>query len=153
MKTTHLIHWIRIALLSLALALVVILLTIPLLAKAISQREGNPIEPEKLDIRPIPVPVPPSPLVSKASNASATSSPSLLTAAAAPRAIAVPTPPVSTQKQASLVQPARWESSIVFTIPFVNRQGVMMALIFLILLNWGWLHRTPHFPSLPKECA
>jgi hypothetical protein len=48
MKTNHSLNWIRIGLLRMALALVVILMTIPSLSKGISNIIDEPIGPEKL---------------------------------------------------------------------------------------------------------
>lgn len=137
----------------LALAVVVILLTIPLLAKGISLIISDPIEPEKLDIRPIPVPVPPPPLVSNQPLSSGTPNPSSVVVPL-PVAIAVPKPPGSVQAQAALAQPSTIELPTASTIKIINRQGVfLMAFALLVLLTWLWLQRTPNVHSLPKECT
>ena len=142
MRTNQSTTWIRITFLCLALACVVILLTIPLLAKGISQLIGNPIEPEKLDIRPIPVPVPPLPLAINEPPSSATPVPSISSISPAPPPVPVPTAPVSAAPTASTsAQGSLFGSSTTLTFPSVNQEGWMaIALIFLVLLISVWLH-------------
>lgn len=155
MKPSRSINWIRVALLCLALALVFIVLTIPLLAKGISQIVGSPIEPEKLDIRPIPVPVPPSPLAVNEPAASTISAPSLITDVPVSEAVPVPTPKMSAEQTASsFAQHSMPESAIALKIPMIHRQGVIvMAIALLILLIWVGLHRTPIVHSLDRKSA
>jgi len=154
MKTSRSSNWIRVVLWWLALALVVILLTIPLLAKGISLVTGRPNEPEKLDIRPIPVPVPPPPLAINESLASATPAPEVSAIAPVPVAIAVPTSSVSVQAQAVVAQPSTVELSRASTIHIINPQGAfVMASGLLVLLVWLWFHRAQTVHSLHKECA
>ena len=155
MKTKHTTNWIRIALLCLALVLVVILLTIPLLAKGISQIVGNPREPEKLDLRPIPVPVPAPPLAANQPAVSATPFPSLLVMGLVPQPISVPTLSIqATQTAASLVERQMSESSPSVTVQLANRQDIIaMMLVAIMLLNLVWLHRLPSLHSSTKEKA
>ena len=154
MKLNRSTNWIRIALLCLALALVVIVLTIPLLAKGISQIVGNPIGPEKLDIRPIPVPVPPEPLAINDPPVSETSS-SSLASGSIPQPILVPTPPVSAvQITTASTEPQMPESSTRLAVQIVNSQEVIaISLMFIVLLSWIWLHRVPGFHSLNRKNA
>jgi hypothetical protein len=153
MKTSRSSNWIPVVFWWLALALAVILLTIPLLAKGISLVTGHPKEPEKLDIRPIPVPVPPPPLAINESLASATPAPEVSAIALVPAAIAVPTPFESVQMQAAVPQPSTVELSRASTIQIVNPQGAFMIVsALLVLLFWLWLHRTPTVRPLHKEC-
>jgi hypothetical protein len=154
MKTSRSSNWIRVVFWWLALALVVILLTIPLLAKGISLVTGHPKEPEKLDIRPIPVPVPPPPLASNESLASAAPAPEVSAIALVPAAIVVPTPSVSVQTQAAVAQPSTVELSRASTIQIVNPQGAfVIALALLVLLFGLWFHRAPTLHSLHEECT
>ena len=154
MKPNRSINWIRVALLCLALALVFIVLTIPLLAKGISQIVGNTIEPEKLDIRPVPVPVPPLPLVIGNRPISATPSP-LLDRPSALQPIAVPIAPVSgTAGAATLLERQMPESTYAMTVQIASRQEIIaMTLMFVGLLIWVWLHRIPGFHSLKRRSA
>ena len=142
MKTNLSTTRIGITFLCLALACVVILLTIPLLAKGISQIIGNPIEPEKLDIRPIPVPVPPPPVAINGLPSSATPAPSISAISPAPQAVPVPTAPLSAAPTASSVAQASLSgSSIASTFPVINQEGLMtITLTFLVLLILVWLY-------------
>src|SRR5215216_2780179 len=101
----------------LVLALLIILLVIPVLAKGIQWALDNPTEPEKLDLGPLPIPVPAPPLVAKQSPSSATRSPSLLAMGPVPQSISVPTPPVSSAPTApSLVERQIPESATSATV-------------------------------------
>ena len=152
MKINRSTNWIRIALGCLALAFVVILLTIPLLAKGISQIVGNPIEPEKLDIRPIPVPVPPTQLAIDELPVSAMPAPSPSAIVPEPQAVPVPTAPALAAQTASSFQHASLSgSSTAWTIPMVSTEGVIVALTFLLLLIAVRLHGLPGLHSLSKE--
>lgn len=153
MKTAHPTSWIRIALLWLTLTLVIILLTIPLLAKGISRVIGNPVEPEKLDIRPIPVPVPPAALMLDEPALSAT--PASFLVVVVPEAISVPTPNVSApQSDPSPAQTSISGSSATLKFSIVNLQHVIvLALTFLGLMISGRLHQTPGVQILRKENA
>lgn len=154
MKASRSSNWTRVVFWWLALALAVILLAIPLLAKGISLVTGDPIEPEKLDIRPIPVPVPPLPLAINESFASPTPAPELLAIALVPMAIAVPTPSRSVRTQGAVAQPSTVELSSASTMQIVIPQGAfVMASALLLLLFWLWFHRAPTVHSLHKECA
>ncbi len=153
MKTNHSIKWIHIGLVCLALALVVILMTIPLLAKAISQLEGNPIKPEQLDIRPIPVPVPPPPMVSNGPIATATPAPVVAGVAAMPKAIPVPiSPPVVITRTESLpAQSPSSESSILLSLPMIRLQTVLILMTFTSLFLLMWLHQAANIHPLGKR--
>ena len=155
MKINRSTNWIRIALACLALAFVVILLPILLLAKGISQIVGNPIEPEKLDIRPIPVPVPPTPLAINELPVSAIPAPSLSAIIPVPEAIPVPTSPASgPQTASSFAQASQSELSTTLAIPIVNWEGVIViVLTFLFLLTSVWLHRLPGPHSFNRKNA
>jgi len=150
MKPNYAINRIRIALSYLALALAIILLSVPLLAKGIAEISGNPIQPEKLDVRPIPVPTPPvstnQPSVSKTLSSS-------LVSGLAPQPVPAPTPSVSVA-QTALAESQMPEASASFTVHITNRQEFLaMALVFVVLLTWMWLHRAPSFQSLTKKSA
>lgn len=153
MKTTHKTNWIRIAVLCLALTLVLILLTLPLLATAISQIVGDPIEPAKLDIRPIPVPVPPPPVAMNQPSASMILVSLALALGPVPQPISVPTsPPSATPTVPLLAERQTPEPSVAATIPVANQQGFLaMTLICILLLSFVWLHRLPGLHSLTKE--
>ena len=152
MKTNRSTNWIRIALWSLVLAFVVIFLMLPLLAKGITRVVDNPIEPEKLDIRPIPVPVPPTSWTNNEPPVITTSSPSFIDKPV-PQAMPVPTPLVSAT-QTALVEQSMSASSIRMTVHITNQQEFLaMALVFVVLLIWIWLYRVPNFHSWNKESA
>lgn len=153
MKTSRSTNWIQLILLCLALTLLVILLTIPLLAKGISQIAGHPTEPEKLDIRSIPVPVPP-PVAINESQALATPSPKLSAVAIVPVAVAVPAPSDLVQMQAARAEPSRVDVPSTSTIQLLNLNGVFVnASALLVLLISLWSYRAPKVHSLREECA
>jgi hypothetical protein len=151
MKPNRSINYIRIVLVCWALALLTILLILPGLAKGIS----DPIQPEKLDIRPIPVPVSTPPMAMNQPIVSVTPAPSLLAISPMPQPIPVPTPAAfATPPVPSLAERQMPELSTAMTIEIVNRQEMIaMALMLAALLIWIWLHRTPSFHSLRKENA
>lgn len=153
MKTNRSTNWIRIALWSLALAFVAIFLTLPLLAKGISQIVGNPLEPEKLDIRPAPVPVPPEPLAINELPASAIPTPSLSVIGPIPQAIPVPTSPVSgAQADSSLEYASQSGLSTAWTIPMVSTEGaIVIALTLLVLLISIGLYHMPGVRPLNRK--
>ena len=156
MKSNRSINWISIALGSLALTFVVIFLMLPLLAKGITQIVGNPIEPEKLDIRPIPVPVLPEQLaISEPAASGISSAPSLIADVPVPKAAPVPTPAISAELTASsFAQHSMPESAIALKIPIINQQGVIvMVIALLVLLIWVGLHRIPIVRSLDRKSA
>jgi len=148
MKTTRSTIYLGIVLLS--LALLIIMLVIPVLAKGII----DPTQPEKLDLRPIPIPVPSPPLATNQPSILATSSMSLLAMGPLPQPISVPTPPVSaTQTTPSLAENQMTQSSTV-RVQIANRQEIIsMGMMFVVLLIWMWLHRIPSFHSLHQENA
>jgi hypothetical protein len=155
MKTNHQIHWIRIALLCMALAFVVILMTIPLLAKGISHVMGNPVEPEKLDIRPIPAPVTPVQFVLQEPSAKATPAPSPSDLAPVVQAVPVPTPLIVTAQTSSvLAQNLNSRSSSLSKLSMVRRPDVVFAaLTLLILLILVRLQQTATISLLNRKNA
>jgi hypothetical protein len=154
MKPNRSVNYIRIALSCLVLILALIWLVLPVLAIGIVQISGNPIQPEKLDIRPIPVPVPPEPLVGNEPPISATPSASLASGSV-PQPIPVPTPPVSATQTAPLLAERQMpEASATVTVQIANPQEIIaMALMFVVLLIWLWLHRTPSLYALNRKNA
>jgi hypothetical protein len=123
-----------------ALALVISLLTLPLLAKGIAQLLDNSLQAERLDLRPIPVPVPAPALAANKPAVSATPFPSLLVMGLMPQLISVPTPSIqATQTAPSLVEIQMPESATSATA--------------IMLLSLVWLHRLPSLHSLTKEKA
>jgi hypothetical protein len=109
MKTTRSTIYLGIMLLVLALS--IILLVIPVLAKGIQQVLDNPTGPEDFDLRPIPVPVPAPPLAANQPLVSVTPSPSQLAMGLVPQPIPVPTPPVSATQAAPALASQMPESS------------------------------------------
>lgn len=154
MKTNHTIHWIRIALLCMAMALILSLMTIPLLAKGIAYMSGNTLEPDKLDIRPIPAPRPPLPSPNAEPAIAATPAPPLA-AAQLPQAIPVPTPPTQVmQPDSSLAQSTTSHSAPRPAIRVVTARGAIAgSLMFILLLLLMWWRRASSFRSLHQECA
>jgi hypothetical protein len=136
-----------------ALALVISLLTLPLLAKGIAQLLDNSLQAERLDLRPIPVPVPAPPLAANQPAVSATPFPSLLATGPLPQPIPVPTPAAfATPPVPSLAERQMPESSTAVTVQIANRQDILtMTLVAIMLLNLVWLHRLPSLHSLTKE--
>lgn len=151
MKNNQPANWIRIALLCLALAFAIILVTIPLLAKVVSHITGSPVEPQKLDIRPIPVPVAPVSFVINDQPVSATPAPAL----AAIDAVPIPTPSGSEAQTGSvLAQASPSGRSTRLPISLVNQRSILIvALICLVLLLSIWLHRMPNLHSLNGKSA
>ena len=145
-------NWIRIALLCIALALVVILMTIPLLAKWIWH---DPLPAEKLDISPIPVPVAPVELVLNQPSVTATPAPSQSAVAPVVQAIPVPTPPT----QVALPDSALTQNSTSGAAPrpsilvVTARGAIAGSLMFILLLLLMWWRRACSFRSLHQECA
>src|SRR5262245_13211420 len=116
MKTSQLANLIRIGLLTMVLVLVIALITVPLWAKEISLIIGQPLEPEKMDIRPIPVPVAPLVYVRDESISSATPAPLASAAVPVVEAVPVPIPAMATESTNSqLAQHSNMGSSNVFT--------------------------------------
>jgi len=136
-----------------ALALVISLLTLPLLAKGIAQLLDNSLQAERLDLRPIPVPVPAPPLAANQPAVSATPFPSLLAMGPLPQPIPVPTPPPSAMQTTPLLaEPQVPESSIAVTVQIADRQDfIAMTLICILLLSLVWLHQLPSLHSFTKE--
>lgn len=151
MKTNRFINLLRIALLCLALVLLVILMTIPVLAKEILHNGEQPIKPENFDIRPIPVPVPPQPLAKNEPKAAETPAPPRPAVVANP----VPTPPeVGVKTVNNIAQNAPSRSSNGWMIPMVNGQTIVIVILsFTILWIFIWLHRMPCFHSLNGRSA
>ena len=151
MKTARSTIYLGITLL--VLALLIILLLIPVLAKGIQLVLDNPTRPENLDLRPIPVPVPAPPLVTNQSPTSVTPSPSILAMGLMPQPISVPTPPISaTQTAPALSERQMPESATSATVQIANRQDILaMMLVAIMLLSLVWLHRLPSLHSLTKE--
>lgn len=148
MKPNRSTNWIYIALSCLGLALLILLLVFPVLAKRIS----DPIQPEKLDVTPIPVPEPP--LVINKLAVSATSSMSPSASNLVPQPIPVPTPLVSaTQSVSSLAEGRISKTATIVMVSAVGQpEFIAITLMFLILLIWIWLHRAPgSFHYLHKE--
>jgi hypothetical protein len=138
-----------------ALALVISLLTLPLLAKGIAQLLDNSLQAERLDLGPIPVPVPAPALAANKPAVSATPFPSLLVMGLMPQLISVPTPSIqATQTAPSLVEIQMPESATSATVQIANRQDIIaMMLVAIMLLSLVWLHRLPSLHSLTKEKA
>ena len=153
MKTNQSTTWICIIFLCLVVAAVIILLTIPLLAKGISHIIGNLIEPEKLDISPIPVPVPPPTLAISEPSSSATPTPSTSAISPVPQPIPVPTATVSGVLTGSSVdQVSLSESATALRFPVLNQEGfVAIVLIFLPLLISVCLQRGLSLHTLNRK--
>jgi len=136
-----------------ALALVISLLTLPLLAKGIAQLLDNSLQAERLDLRPIPVPVPAPPLAANQPAVSATPFPSLLVMGLVPQPISVPTPSIQATQTAPLLAESQMpDPSVAVTIPIANQQEVIaMTLVCIALLMFVGLHRMPSSNSLTKE--
>ena len=137
----------------LVLALLIILMVVPVLAKGIQWALDNPTQPEKLDLRPLPVPVPAPPLAANQPAVSATPLPSLLAMGPLPQPIPVPTPPISAIETAPLLAERQIpESSTAVMVQIANRQDIIaMTLICILLLSLVWLHQLPSLHSFTKE--
>jgi hypothetical protein len=135
------------------LALLIILLSVPVLAKGIAKLSGDAMQSEKLDIKPVPVPTPP--MAVNEPSISATPAPALSVISPMPQAIPVPTAPVSATQTASSFEPVSPSgSATVLMIPLVNREGfIVIALTFLVLLISVWIYRIPSFRSLNRKHA
>jgi hypothetical protein len=137
MKINHLF---RIALLCLTFVLLVILMTIPLLAKEILHNGEQPIEPENFDIRPIPVPVPPQPFAMNEPKAMETPAPRGPAVIANP----VPTPEVAAKTVNNIAQNAPPELATSWIVSKINRQTIVIVILsFTIVWIFVWLHRMP----------
>src|SRR5262249_39697570 len=134
-------------LVSVALGLLILLLAIPMLAKAIN----DPIGPEKLDVRPAPVPEPPL-TTNEPPVLVSPSSLSISDVVVQP----VPVPPISeTQTAPSLTEPQTLDASANIIILAVSQSEFLtLILMFGVVLIWIWLRQTPSdFYSLRKENA
>lgn len=154
MKPNRSINWIRIFLSGLALALLIVLLTPPVLANGIAEMLDSPVESEKLDIRPIPVPEPEGPLAGNEPSAAATPS-LLLVSDSISQPVPVPTPPLTAIPTAtSLAESHASESFTAVKVQIVKQQALItMALLMVILFIWVWLHQASGFHSLKNESA
>lgn len=153
MNTISANNKIRKAFLCLGLVFLLVFLTLPLLAKGISRISGDPIQPEKLDIRPVPVPEPP--LVNDEPPA-ALATPSAASAGAPVFvAVPVPTPPDSSVQLVSApVSSARPGSAAGLPVQTINWQSALaVVLLFFVLLILAGLHRSLTIHTLQKECV
>lgn len=155
MKPNRSINYIRIALSCLVLIPVLIWLGLPVLAMGIAQISGNPIQPEKLDIRPIPVPEPPEPVAGIEPLVSGAPSPSGLANDPVPQPIPVPLPSISATQTAPVLAERRIpESPTAVTVYFPGRQGIIaMVLMFIALISFVWSNRVSSLHPLIKGHA
>jgi hypothetical protein len=154
MKTNRSANLLRNAILCLALILLVNLMTIPLLVKGIAHAYGDPLDPKKLDIRPIPAPLPPLPLANNEPPITATPAPPLA-AGQLPKAMPVPTPPTQVAlPDSALAQNSLSGAAVRPSIPVVaSRSAIANSVMFILLLFLiGW-RRASSFRSMHQECA